>query len=118
MVAFSRTYIGDSAGSWQAAVLPPQKRLIPITAPAPTMPTASPGQQLTGNVGLWVNGVLGYAYQLTRDGIMFQSGSWLAGALYTVQASDVGSVIALIVTATNRSGAGPVASSVPTLIVS
>jgi hypothetical protein len=82
------------------------------------MQQASHGQQLTGNVGLWVNGVLGYAYQLSRNGVVFQSGNWSAGPLYTVQASDIGSVIALIVTASNRSGAGPPASSTPVLIVS
>jgi hypothetical protein len=81
------------------------------------MNQAVPGQQLTGHVGLWVNGVLGYAYQLTRNGVVFQAGNWIADSLYTVQPSDVGSVIALLVIATNRSGAGPIISSAPILIV-
>jgi hypothetical protein len=78
---------------------------------------ASPGQQLTGNVGLWVNGVLGYAYQIARDGVVFQSGNWDPGALYTIRQSDVGSVISLMITATNRSGAWMSASSAPVLVV-
>lgn len=82
------------------------------------MTQAAPGQQLIGDVGLWVNGVLGYSYQLTRNGVVFQSGNWMPGEpLYTVQSSDVGDVIALLVMATNRSGAGPMVSSAPVLIV-
>jgi len=70
-----------------------------------------PGQTLPGNVGLWVNFPTGYAYQLLRNGNVFQAGPWGAGPSYTVQLSDVGSIITLNVIASNSSGSGPVAGS-------
>jgi hypothetical protein len=82
------------------------------------MMQAYPGQVLIGNVGLWVNGVLGYAYQLLRNGVVFQAGNFVPGPLYTVAPSDVGSVFSLIVTATNSNGAGPVATSAGIIVVS
>ena len=94
------------------------QRFVPQLNPAPGIAVVYPGQTIVGTVGLWVNGVLGYAYQLLRDGIIFQSGTWTTGNLYVVQASDIGSVISLKVTATNGAGAGPVASSTPVLVVS
>lgn len=69
------------------------------------------GQVLTGKVGLWVNFPAGYAYQLLRNGAVFQAGQWGPGPTYTVQASDIGSVLSINVTASNSSGAGPVAVS-------
>jgi hypothetical protein len=84
--------------AWQAAVAafyPAPVRLIPLTQlPPPGIPVASPGQQLIGDVGLWVNGVLGYSYPLTRNGLQFQTGPWSGGPLYTLQNSDVGDVAA------------------------
>ena len=75
------------------------------------------GQTIVGTVGLWVNGVLGYMYQLLRNGVVFQSGNWTDGQLYVVLASDVGSVLSLVVIAQNHDGAGPAASSAPLLVV-
>ena len=69
------------------------------------------GEVLTGKVGLWVNFPTGYAYQLLRNGAVFQAGPWGPGPTYTVQVSDIGSVLSLNVIASNSSGAGPVASS-------
>jgi hypothetical protein len=89
----------------------------PIVAPAPTVPVAHVGQAIIGTVGLWVNGVLGYMYQLLRNGVVFKSGNWTDGHLYTVLASDVGSVLSLVVIAQNHNGSGPVASSAPLLVV-
>jgi hypothetical protein len=81
--------------------------------------SAVPGQTLFGNVGLWVNGVTGYAYQLMRNGAVFQSGSWGSqDPSYTVQSSDVGTVITITVTASNSSGAGPPTQSVSVVITS
>jgi len=77
---------------------------------------AIPGQVLTGNVGLWVNGVTGYAYQLLRNGVTFQSGVWGPGVTYTVQASDSGSVISINVIASNSSGSGLPAHSMGVVI--
>jgi len=75
------------------------------------------GQVLTGKVGLWVNFPTGYAYQLLRNAVVFQSGNWDGtGPTYTVQNSDIGQVISLKVIASNSSGAGPVASSPGVLI--
>jgi len=76
------------------------------------------GQVLTGNVGLWVNFPTGYAYQLLRNGSVFQAGPWGPGPAYTVQASDIGSVLSLNVIASNSSGSGPVASSQGVVIAS
>ncbi len=76
------------------------------------------GEVLTGNVGLWVNFPTGYAYQLLRDGTAFQSGQWATGPSYTVQLSDVGSVLSLNVIASNSSGSGPIASSPGVVIAS
>ena len=91
---------------------------MPIVAPAPTIPVAHVGQTIVGTVGLWVNGVLGYMYQLLRNGVVFQSGNWTDGSmLYIVQPTDVGTVISLVVTAQNNAGAGSAASSAPLLVV-
>ena len=76
------------------------------------------GEVLTGNVGLWVNFPTGYAYQLLRNGAIFQVGTWGPGPTYTVQASDIGTVLSLNVIATNSSGSGSVASSQGVVIVS
>lgn len=77
------------------------------------------GQTLFGNVGLWVNQPAGYAYQFLRNGAVFQSGPWIyPDPSYTVQLSDVGSVLSINVIASNTSGAGPVASSQGVVIVS
>ena len=97
-------------------VFAPQ-RYAPIVSPAITIPVAHVGQTIVGTVGLWVNGVLGYMYQLLRNGVVFQSGNWTDGQLYTVLASDVGSVLSLVVIAQNHDGAGPAASSAPLLVV-
>lgn len=69
--------------------------------------------QLYGDVGLWVNGVMGYSYQLTRNGVVFQSGNYQdkSTPLYTIQGSDSGKAFGIIITATNRSGSGPPATS-------
>ena len=67
--------------------------------------------QLFAKVGLWVNGVQGYSYQLTRDGVVFQSGNYTDGPLYTIQPADVGHAFNIIITATNNSGSGPPATS-------
>jgi hypothetical protein len=107
----------DASTAATISVYQPQSKVIPLTAPIPGgIPVASPGQQLIGTVGLWVNGVLGYNYQLTRNGLPFQTGPWSDGPLYTLQLSDVGSVIALVIIAINKSGAGPVAKSMPILV--
>jgi hypothetical protein len=95
-----------------------QTRFFPQLNPKPGISVIYPGQTIVGNVGLWVNGVLGYAYQLLRNGVPFQSGGWTTGNLYVVQASDIGSVISLWVTASNNCGAGPVARSPGVLVVS
>ncbi len=100
-----------------AAYLQPKRYFPQLTAP-PGVPVVYPGQVIIGNVGLWVNGVLGYAYQLLRDGVVFQQGGWTTGNLYTVAASDIGSVLQLWITATNQNGAGPVAKSAGVLVVS
>jgi len=76
------------------------------------------GQVLTGNVGLWVNFPTGYAYQLLRNGVVFQSGTWGPGPAYTVQAGDIGTVLSIQVIASNLSGSGPVASSSGVAILS
>lgn len=94
------------------------KRFVPQLNPPPGVQVLYPGQAVIGNVGLWVNGVLGYAYQLLRNGVPFQSGNWTTGNLYVVQASDIGSVISMWITATNQNGAGPVARSQGLLVVS
>ena len=94
------------------------RRFVPQLNPPPGIPVVYPGQTIVGNVGLWVNGVLGYAYQLLRNGVPFQSGSWTTGNLYVVQPSDIGSVISLWVMASNNCGAGPVARSPGVLVVS
>jgi hypothetical protein len=67
--------------------------------------------QLFVNVGLWVNGVQGYSYQLTRNGVVFQSGNYTDGPLYTLQPADVGQAFNVIIIATNKSGSGPSATS-------
>ena len=109
-----------------AANYPPQidathiqrQRFFPQLTPPPGVPVIYPGQTIVGNVGLWVNGVLGYAYQLLRNGVVFQVGNWTTGDLYVVQPSDIGSVMSIWVTATNQNGAGPVARSAGVLVVS
>ncbi len=93
-----------------APYIQPQ-RFVPHTNPPPGIPVVYAGQTIIGNVGLWVNGVLGYAYQLLRNGVAFQSGGWTTGILYVVQPSDVGSVLSIAITATNQNGSGPVAQS-------
>ena len=82
----------------------------------PTTTQIIPGQDLLGNVGLWVNQPTGYAYQLMRNGAVFQAGPWGVGPSYTVQPSDVGSVITLQVIAMNSSGSGAPAASMIYLV--
>ncbi len=106
------------SGAYQpdvAAALQP-RHLVPHTNPPPGIPVVYAGQTIVGNVGLWVNGVLGYAYQLLRNGVVFQAGGWTTGDLYVVQPSDVGSVLSISITATNQNGAGPVAKSAGLLV--
>jgi len=76
------------------------------------------GQVLTGSVGLWVNFPTGYNFQLLRNGNIFATGPWDGGVSYTVQLSDVGTTISLVVIASNGSGSGPPANSASVLIVS
>jgi hypothetical protein len=77
------------------------------------------GQTLFGNVGLWVNQPTGYAYQFLRNGVVFQGGPWIApDPSYTVQLSDVGTVITINVIASNSSGAGLAAQSTSVVITS
>lgn len=62
--------------------------------------SAVTGQTLFGNVGLWVNQPTGYAYQFMRNGAVFQAGPWSdPDPSYTVQLSDVGTVITINATA-------------------
>ncbi len=111
------TQVAIFAGSTPAPPLLVPQQHVPIVAPAPGIPVAHVGQTIVGTVGLWVNGVLGYMYQLLRNGVVFQSGNWTDGQLYTVLASDVGSVLSLVVIAQNHNGSGPAATSAPLLVV-
>jgi hypothetical protein len=112
---FPQVAIFSGVPAAQSLLVPQQHT--PIVAPAPTIPVAHVGQIIVGTVGLWVNGVLGYMYQLLRNGVVFQSGNWTDGQLYTVLSTDVGSVLSLVVIAQNHDGAGPAARSAPLLVV-
>jgi hypothetical protein len=94
--------------------------LTPVNSAIPTITgTPQQGNTLTEHHGTWLNyPPSSYAYQWEDCD---DSGcSPIAGAnaaTYTLQASDVGSTIAVQETATNLGGASPAASSVQTTVV-
>jgi hypothetical protein len=92
---------------------------LPVNTVAPTVSgTAQQGQVLTATTGTWTNSPTSYTYQW-RDctSSAETSCSNISGATssaYTLQASDVGSYVAVDVTASNIYGAGTAAQSATT----
>jgi hypothetical protein len=76
--------------------------------------TATEGQTLTAGNGTWTNSPSGYTYQWTRDGSNIGSAT---SSTYLLVEADVGTLIRVVVTASNANGAGPPATSLPTAAI-
>jgi hypothetical protein len=87
--------------------------LPPINTGAPTISgTPQQGQTLSASTGSWANTPTSYAYQWQDCGALLCTNIPNATASsYSLQASDVGSTIDVIVTASNAAGSTPAASS-------
>ena len=102
------------AGSDPAAG--PGRQLPPSITGAPTQ-----GQTLTEVHGSWSNSPTSYTYQwqdCDSSGAHCKSISGATGQTYTLAASDVGSTIRVLETASNSGGAGTAATSAATAVVS
>jgi len=93
---------------------PPTLSLLPpVNVGAPTISgTAQQGQTLTASTGSWLDSPTSYAYQW--QDCSSTSCSAISGATqstYTLQGSDVGHAIDVVVTATNADGSSSAASS-------
>ena len=88
------------------------KQAPPGNTSAPTVSgTAQEGQTLTTSNGAWTNSPTSYAYQWQDcSGSACTSISGASGSSYTLQTSDVGEAIDVVVTATNTGGSGAAAS--------
>jgi hypothetical protein len=90
----------------------------PPSPPANTSPptisgTAEQGQRLSASAGSWSNSPTSYAYQW-QDCSSASSCSNIGGATassYTLQSSDVGKMIDVVVTASNAGGSGSATSA-------
>ena len=93
----------------------------PINTVLPSVSgTAEPGQLLSASAGIWTNNPTSYAYQWQDCNARGENCTSIAGTTassYTLAASDVGSTIRIVVTASNASGSTP-ASSTATATVS
>jgi hypothetical protein len=87
--------------------------LPPINTSAPTISgTPQQGQTLTASTGSWADSPTSYAYQWQDCGALLCTDiSNATSSTYTLQGSDVGSTIDVIVTASNAAGSFPAASS-------
>jgi len=82
--------------------------------------SALPGNTLVGHVGLWANGVDGYAYQMYKNGqpVPGYSGNWPgSNAEYVVQNDDVGATFYFAIWASNNSGTGAPVNTNPVYIL-
>ena len=101
-------------------VVPPE--LVPVDSSPPTISgVATEGQTLTEVHGSWSNSPSGYAYQWQRcdaTGANCQPITGATGQTYVLAATDLGSTIRVVETASNASGSGTPATSGATAAVS
>ena len=112
---------GSGAGSGTSGTLggvsapsaPTLLTLPPVNTSPPTISgTPQQGQTLTASTGSWLDDPTAYAYQWQDCGTLTCSDiSGATGSSYMLQASDVGSTIDVVVTASNAGGALPATSS-------
>jgi hypothetical protein len=99
----------NAAGSTNATSLPTALilPLAPVNTAAPTISgTAQQGDTLTASKGSWSNSPSSYGYQWQHcsSSSSCSNISGATGSSYTLQASDVGDTIDVVVTATNIGG--------------
>ena len=104
---------------------PPPPPPPPPAAPANSSPpaisgTATEGQPLTATTGAWTGSPTSYAYQwqdCDTAGANCANVSGAQAAGYTLQASDVGHTMRMVVTATNSGGSTPASSAATAAVV-
>jgi outer membrane protein assembly factor BamB len=119
--------IGTRAIVWSitllltAATAALAKKPVPVnTAPPTVSGTPAQGQTLSGTTGTWTNSPTSYAYQWQRCASGGASCGNVSGATspsYVVSATDVGSSIRLVVTASNQGGSASAASAATAVVV-
>ena len=99
-----------SAASTQTATVsvppPPSNTGLPVVSG-----TAQQGSTLSTSNGSWTGSPTSYAYQWQRCSSSCSSISGATSSSYTLQATDVGDTIDVIVTATNTGGSTPATSA-------
>ena len=104
---------------------PPPPPPPPPAAPANSSPpaisgTATEGQPLTATTGAWTGSPTSYAYQwqdCDTAGASCANVSGAQAAGYTLQTSDVGHTLRVVVTATNSGGSTPASSAATAAVV-
>jgi hypothetical protein len=102
-----------SATSSKTGTVTASTQAAPVNTAAPTVSgTAQQGQTLSTTNGSWSNGPTSYSYQWQDcSGSVCTSIGGATGSSYTLQSSDVGDTVDVIVTATNAGGSGSATSS-------
>ena len=90
----------------------------PLNTSPPTISgTPDEGSTLTASPGSWADSPTSYAYQWQDcDGLLCSNISGATGSTYTLQSSDVGKTIDVVVTASNAAGSIPAVSSQTTVV--
>ena len=104
----------SSASSAQTAVVTSGTPAAPANTSVPTISgTAQQGQTLTASSGSWSGSPTSYAYrwQDCTSSMSCTSISGATGSSYTLQSSDVGDTIDVVVTATNAGGSSSATST-------
>lgn len=111
---------GGSATAASGPVGPIAPPVSPESLAAPTISgTAQEGSELTATTGVWSGTPTDYAYQWERceaDGVTCSPVVGASSSTYTPDASDIGSPLRVVVSATNPGGTGSAASE-PTVPV-
>jgi hypothetical protein len=102
-------------------VEPPPPPAAPVNSTPPTIGgTATEGQLLSATTGAWTGSPTSYAYQWQDCNAAGESCSNVTGATassYTVAASDVGSTVRVVVSASNAGGVGSATSAATATVV-
>jgi hypothetical protein len=116
--AIAGTAVGASNGVSPSSMAPGQNAPVETTPPS-ISGTLVQGETLTADPGTWAGPTQSYAFQWARCNSSGAACSPIAEAIaqaYTLVATDVGSMLRVVVTASNKNGSG-VATSDPTGVV-